>query len=154
MHAESATILWGFVLALHLLGMAVWVGGAAYVLIVLRPSLALLEQTHRVAAHLQSLKRFFRLVWHVMPVVLLTGWAMEIFRAGGFAHADWRINAMQGLGVLMAIVFVAVYFGAFKRAQRAIRPKPAMFESIHSLVGMMLALGIVTVIVACLDHSW
>ena len=154
MHSEPATILWGLVLTLHLLGMAVWVGGAAYVLLVLRPSLALLEQTPRTAVHLQSLKRYFRLVWHVMPIVLLTGWTMEIFREGGFANADWHVNAMQGLGVVMAIVFAYVYFRPFKQAQRAIRPKPAMFDSIRSLVGTMLVLGISIVFIACLDHTW
>ena len=154
MHSQSATILWGLVLALHLLGMAVWVGGLITVLFVLRRSVGLLEQTQRNSVQLQSLKRFFRLIWHVMPIVLLTGWAMEIFRLGGFANADWHINAMQGLGVVMALVFAYVYFGPFRKAQRAIRPKPAMFESIHSLVGTMLVIGVAIVVVASLDHNF
>ncbi len=154
MQSESSTILWGLVLTLHLLGMAVWVGGSIALLFVLRPSLGLLDQTQRVSVNLQSLKRFFRLVWHAMPIVLLTGWSMEIFREGGFAQADWHINAMQGLAIVMALVFAYAYFGPFRRVQRAIRPKPEMFESIRSLVNTELALGIAIVLVASLGHTF
>ena len=87
-------------------------------------------------------------------VVLLTGWSMEIFREGGFAGADWHINAMQGLGILMALVFAYSYFGPFKKAQRAIRPKPEIFESIRSLAGTTLVIGIAVVVVASLGHSF
>ncbi len=154
MQSEPATILWGLVLTVHLLGMALWVGGAAYALLVLRPSLNLLDQTQRVSVSLQTLSRFFRLIWHVMPIVLLTGWAMEIFREGGFANADWHINAMQGLALVMTGVFLWTYFGPFRRARRAIRPQPALFESIRSLVGMNLVIGASIVVVASLGHSF
>ena len=154
MQPQYATILWGLVLTLHLLGMAVWVGGSASMLFVLRPSLNLLDQTQRTSVDLQSLRRFFRLAWLVMPIVLLTGWAMEIFLDGGFANADWHINAMQGLGILMALVLAYVYFGPFRKARRAIRPKPAMFERIRSLIGTMLVIGVAIVLVASLDRAF
>ena len=153
MQSQSATILWGLVLATHLLGMALWVGGAGYALLVLRPSLNLLDQTQRVSVNLQTLTRFFRLIWHVMPIVLLTGWSMEIFREGGFANADWHINAMQGLALVMAGVFLWTFFGPFRRARRAIRPQPALFESIRSLLGTTLVIGASIVVVASLGHS-
>jgi uncharacterized membrane protein len=154
MQTNPTTILWGLVLAVHLLGMATWVGGSAYALLVLRPSLNLLDQTQRVSVHLQTLKRFFRLVWHVMPLVLLTGWSMEIFLEGGFANADWHINAMQGLALVMSGLFLWTFFGPFRRARRAIRPQPATFESIRSLVGANLAIGTVIVVIASLGHNF
>lgn len=154
MHSEPATILWGLVLSVHLLGMALWVGGAAYALLVLRPSLNLLDQTQRTSVQLQTLARFFRLVWHVMPLVLLTGWAMLYFREGGFANPDWHIHAMQGLGIVMAAVFLWAFFGPFKRVRRAIRPQPATFETIRSLLGVNLAIGAAIVVVASLGHSF
>ncbi len=154
MHSSSATILWGLVLSLHLLGMALWVGGMAYALVVLRPSLGLLDQTQRVSVNLQTLTRFFRLVWLVMPLVLVTGWAMYFLRLGGTANPDWHISAMQGLGIVMAAVFLYAYFVPFKKARRAIRPQPATFESIRSLVHLKLALGAATVVVASLGHNF
>ncbi len=154
MQSAPATIFWGLVLAVHLLGMTVWVGGMAYALFVLRPSLGLLEGTQRTSVQLQTLRRYFRLVWHVMPLVLVSGWAMEIFREGGFAGADWHINVMQGLGIVMAALFAAIYFGPFRKARRALRPQPAIFERIRSLVSIKLVLGIVVVVVASLGHSF
>ncbi len=154
MQTQPATILWGLVLAVHLLGMAMWVGGSAYALLVLRPSLNLLDQTQRVSVSLQTLRRFFRLIWHVMPLVLLTGWSMEIFREGGFANADWQINAMQGLALVMAATFLWAFFGPFQRARRAIRPQPRTFESIRSLVTANLAIGIAIVVIASLGHNF
>ena len=154
MQSETTTIVWALVLAVHLLGMAIWVGGAAYALLVLRPSLNLLDATQRASVTLQSLRRFFRLVWHVMPLVLASGWAMEIGREGGFAHADWHINAMQGLGLVMAAVFLWAFFGPFRKARRAIRPKPETFESIRSLLNLTLVIGIAIVVVASLGHSF
>ncbi|TLU72751.1 CopD family protein [Lichenicoccus roseus] len=154
MQSAPATILWGLVLAVHLAAMAAWVGGMVYALFVLRPSLGLLDATQRTSVQLQTLKRFLRLIWHVMPLVLVTGWAMEIFREGGFAGANWHINAMQGLGVLMALLFGAIYFGPFQKARRALRPQPATFERIRSLISIKLALGILVIVVASLGHQF
>lgn len=147
-----ASMLWGVVLALHLLAMTAWVGGMAYAVLVLRPSLGLLDATPRMNVHLQTLRRFFRIVWHVMPVALVTGWAMLLFKEGGFAHAPWFVNAMQGLAVIMALLFVSVFFGPYRRLRRAVRPLPAMLDAVRSRVVLMLALGIATITVASLGH--
>ena len=147
-----AQAIWGIVLALHLAAMAVWVGGLAHTLLVIRPSLTLLDPTPRMNVQLQMLRRVFRIVWHVMPVSLVTGWAMMLGREGGFAHAPWYVNTMQGLGILMAVVFAWIAFGPFRRLRRAIRPTEAMLDNVRGLVVVDLALGTATVIVACLGH--
>ncbi len=144
--------LWGLVLAVHLLSWATWLGGAAYALVVLRPSLGLLDATQRNSVQLQTLRRFFRLVWHAMPLVLLPGWLMLAFPLGGFGNPDWHIQAMQALGLVMAALFAYAFFGPFRKARRALRPQPATFETIRSLLGVNLLLGAVTVVVASLDH--
>ena len=144
--------LWGLVLAIHLLSWATWLGGAAYALIVLRPSLGLLDTTQRNSVHLQTLRRFFRLVWHAMPLVLVTGWLMLAFPLGGFNNPDWHVQTMQALGLIMALVFAYAFFGPFRKARRALRPQPATFDSIRSLLGVNLVLGAATVVVASLDH--
>jgi len=146
--------LWGLVLAVHLLGMATWLGGMAYALFVLRPSLILLDQTQRNSVHLQTLKRFFMLVWHAMPLVLISGWLMLGFRVGGFGNPDWHIQTMQALGLIMAILFATAYFGPFKKVQRALRPQPATFDRIRSIISLNLLLGVLIVVVASLDHTF
>ncbi len=147
-----AQAIWGIVLAFHLAAMAVWLGGLAYTLFIIRPSLTLLDPTPRMNVQLQMLRRFFRLVWHVMPISLVTGWAMVVGQEGGFAHAPWYVNTMQGLGILMAAVFAGIAFGPFRRLRRAIRPTEAMLDKVRGLVITDLALGAATVLVACLGH--
>ncbi len=144
--------LWGVVLALHLLGIVVWVGGMAYALLILRPSLGLLDATPRMNVHLQTLRRFFRMVWHVMPIVLITGWLMLVFREGGFALAPWYVNTMQGIGIIMAAVFAWLFFVPYKRLRRAIRPTPAQLDAVRLPVLLNLVLGVVVIIVASLGH--
>ena len=149
---DTASAIWGLVLAVHILAMATWIGGLAYTLFILRPSLGLLDPTPRISVHLQTLRRFFRLVWHIMPISLATGWAMTIGKEGGLAHAPWYVNAMQGLAILMVAVFLWIFFGPYRRLRRAIRPQPQMLDAVRSLVTTNLALGVATVTVASLGH--
>lgn len=144
--------LWGVVLAFHLLGVVAWVGGMAYALFVLRPSLGLLDATPRMNVHLQTLRRFFRIVWHAMPIVLLSGWAMLVFKEGGFAHAPWYLNTMQGIGVIMAAVFAWIFFVPYRRLRRAIRPTPAQLDQVRGAVTLNLVLGVAVIVVASLGH--
>jgi hypothetical protein len=66
----------------------------------------------------------------------------------------WSINVMQGLGILMALVFLYVFFGPWQRLRRAIRPGPELVPRIRSLIITNLVLGITTVIVGALGHVW
>ncbi|GAA4484296.1 CopD family protein [Gluconacetobacter asukensis] len=148
----TSSILWSLVLAIHLLGMTAWVGGMVYAVFVLRPSLGLLDATQRASVHLQTLTRFFRLVWHTMPTVLVTGWLM-ILHEGGFATIPWQVNVMQLLGLAMAAVFARIYFGPFQKARRAIRPQPALFDTIRSLVTINIGLGVLTILSAAMARG-
>ncbi|MBV1832899.1 CopD family protein [Novacetimonas pomaceti] len=149
----SHSPLWSLVLAVHLIGMAAWVGGMMYAVFVLRPSLSLLDPTQRASVHLQTLNRFFRIVWHSMPMVLVTGWLM-IFHEGGFATVGWQINLMQLLGLVMALVFARIYFGPYQKARRALRPQPSIFDSIRAQILVNIGLGVVTIVAASLAHPF
>jgi len=144
------TTLWGLVLAVHLLAMATWVGGMAYALLVLRPSLTVLDPATRLRLHGQTFRRFFLIVWHAMPLMLLTGWAMVIGIYGGFATLPWSVNVMQLLGLLMAVVFLVLFFGPWKRFRAA--PGAEATDSIRRLIRVNLVLGVVIIIVASLGR--
>ncbi|QNT78872.1 CopD family protein [Entomobacter blattae] len=139
--------LWSLILFLHILCMTLWIGGGFYAIYVLRPSLTLLEKTQQASVHLQTLKRFFFLLWHVIPLTLLSGWAM-IIHIGGFKNLYWPINAMQGLGLLMGIIFAIMFFGPYKKTRRAIRPQPADFAKIRKLTILNILLGFLTILMA------
>jgi len=147
-------ILRNLLLAVHLLSAVIWVGGMFYAIVILRPGLAVLDAAPRLQLHMVTLKKFFFYVWHVMPLMILTGWAMVFLVWGGFAAIPWSINAMQGLGILMALIFLYAFFGPWQRLRRAIRPPPDLVPRIRSLMITNLVLGMITVVIGALGHVW
>lgn len=144
---------WDWVLALHILCIVVWVGGMFFALVVLRPSLAALEPAQRIALHNRVFRRFFLVVWHVMPIALIAGYAMIAGVWGGFAHLPWNVNVMQVLGLIMAVIFVVIVFGPYRRFRAAVSTARAAeaVERIRRLIQVNLVLGVVTIIVAALN---
>ena len=138
-------------LALHLLGAVLWVGGMAFALFVLRPAAhEVLQAPDRLALAQAAFRRFFLIVWHAMPIVLLTGWALFFLWHGGFAGARWSLHLMHLLGLIMGLVFFAIFFGPWRGMRRAMaagdKPSAARaLENIRKLVLMNLILGLIVV---------
>ena len=141
-------------LAIHFLAAVAWVGGMFYTVTVLRPALNVLDATPRLQLHMLTLKKFFFIVWHAMPLVLLTGWAMIFSAWGGFAMLPWSINVMQGCALLMAVIFVYTFFGPWQRLRRAIRPGPELIARIRLTLIINLLLGATAIIAGSLGHVW
>jgi uncharacterized membrane protein len=135
--------------ALHLLCAVVWVGGMFFAYVVLRPSMAAIEAPQRMLLHTRVFKKFFLVVWHAMPLVLIAGFGMLGLR-WDMATAPWQIQAMMGLGLLMAAVFLAIFFGPYRAFRRTTdrNRMASSLDSIRKLIGVNLVLGLVTVIVA------
>lgn len=142
---------------LHLLAAILWVGGMAFAILVLRPSLAVLEPPHRLVLHAQVFSRFFLLVWHAMPIALLTGWAMLFGWYGGFRDSGWHVHLMNLTGFIMGVVFVVIWFGPYARFRRAMADGrgPDAAKAVHrirTLITINLALGLLTSAVAGLGR--
>src|SRR5581483_6623719 len=75
--------IWGWVVAVHVLCAVFWVGGMFFAYVVLRPSLSLLEPIQRIALHTQVFRRFFLVIWHAMPLILITGFVVLFGFYGG-----------------------------------------------------------------------
>ncbi len=135
--------------ALHLLCAVLWVGGMFFAYAVLRPSMLAIEPPQRMLLHTRVFKRFFLVIWHAMPVILISGFAMLGLR-WDMATAPWQINAMMGLGLLMSAVFLAIFFGPYRQFRRTTdrNRMASSLDSIRKLIGLNLILGLVTVIVA------
>ncbi len=142
--------IWNLVLAVHIVAMAAWTGGMAYALLVLRPSLAVLPPPDGLALLGQAFKRFFLITWHAMPLVLITGWAMVFGVYGGFATIPWPVNVMQTLGLVMAVVFLVLFFGPWKRFRA--QPSAGAAGSIRRLMTLNLVLGTIVIVVASFAH--
>jgi uncharacterized membrane protein len=135
--------------ALHLLCAVIWVGGMFFAYIVLRPSMAAIEAPQRMLLHTRVFKSFFLVIWHAMPLIIITGFAMVALH-WDMATAPWQLNAMMGLGLLMAAIFLAIFFGPYRQFRRTIdRARMASrLDAIRKLIGVNLVLGLLTVIVA------
>ena len=144
--------IWGWVLAVHVLCAVLWVGGMFFAYVVLRPSLSVLEPMQRIALHTQVFRRFFLVVWHAMPLILISGFAVLYGFYGGPAHVPWNINLMMLLGLIMSAIFLVIVFGPYARFRRTTERNTAAacIDRIRKLIGVNLVLGIVTVVVALL----
>jgi uncharacterized membrane protein len=144
--------VWGWVLAVHVLCAVLWVGGMFFAYVVLRPSLSVLEPMQRIALHTQVFRRFFLIVWHAMPLILISGFTVLYGFYGGPANVPWNINVMMLLGLIMSAVFLVVFFGPYARFRRTTdrATTTASIERIRKLIGVNLVLGIIVVVVAFL----
>jgi uncharacterized membrane protein len=138
---------------LHVLGAVLWVGGMGFALLALRPALAAIEPPQRLLVHQGTLKRFFLIVWHAMPILLLTGYALLFGWYGGFAGSGWHIHAMHLAAIIMAAVFVGIVTGPWKEFRVALSrgdqpAAAAAMNRVRQLVGVNLGLGLLTVAVA------
>jgi uncharacterized membrane protein len=141
-----------WVLAVHVLCAVIWVGGMFFAYVVLRPSLSVLEPIQRIALHTQVFRRFFLVVWHVMPLILVSGFAVLFGVYGGPASVGWNVHLMMLLGLIMSAVFLLIVFGPYARFRRTTdrTTAAACIDRIRKLIGVNLVLGIVTVVVALL----
>jgi uncharacterized membrane protein len=138
---------------LHVLGAVLWVGGMAFALFAMRPALLALEPAQRQEAHLDALGRFFRIVWHAMPILLVTGYLLLFGWYGGFRGSGWHVHAMHLMGLVMAGIFLTIVFGPWKEFRAAMATSDrqgagAALEKIRQLVQLNLILGLLTVAVA------
>lgn len=139
---------------LHVLGAVVWVGGMAFAILALRPAAhEALEGPQRLALMGSVFRGFFRILWHVVPIMLLTGWALWLGWYWGFGRSIWHVHLMHLTALLMAGIFAAVALGPGRAMQAALAAgdgpaAAAALDRIRKGVSVNLALGLLTVAVA------
>jgi len=139
-------------LLLHLLFAVIWVGGMFFAWLCLRPAAALLDAATRQRLWAGTLARFFPWVLAAVLVLLVSGLYM-IGAMGGMAHASPYVHAMLGLGVLMMLMFLHVFFAPFKKLKRAVAAADTAaggraLNQIRVLVGINLLLGLLVLVAA------
>lgn len=146
-------------LVLHVLAAVVWVGGMFFAHMVARPSLLTVDPPVRLSLWAEILPRFFAWVWWAVPIVLASGYGALFFRYGDISAAPWPIHLMQGIGWIMAGIFVYLYrvpFGRFRRAvaARAWSDAAAHQAVIRRLVTVNLTLGLAVSALAAANPLW
>lgn len=140
-------------IALHVLSAVVWVGGMFFAYMAMRPAVVeVIDASQRGALWCATLSRFFQWVWAAVILLLVTGYWMVFGVFGGMAGAGWHIHAMQGLGIVMMLLFFHVYFAPFRRLKQAVANQDPQeggrqVAKIRMLVGTNLILGLIVVII-------
>jgi uncharacterized membrane protein len=146
-------------IALHVLAVAVWVGGMFFAYLVLRPSAGPLASEVRLELWRRVFRRFFPWVWASIVILLASGYGMMILYFGGFAGARLYIQLMQGIGILMMLLFLHLYFGPWRRFSAAVAggrfPEAAKrLSQIRLIVAVNLGLGLLTIVVGASGRFW
>ena len=103
---------------LHISAAIVWLGGVSFMLFALRPAAMDLSPPQRLPLMALVLKRFFRLVWVCIGLLLATGLVMLLSVGMKQAPVGWHL--MLGIGLLMFAVFGHLYFGPYRRLRAAV----------------------------------
>lgn len=141
-------------ISLHVLFVVVWVGGMFFAYMAMRPAAAAtLEPPQRLPLWAATFQRFFPWVWVSVILILASGLLMLFRYFGGMAGAALYIHAMFGLGLLMMLIFLHVFFAPYQRLKRAVATQdwPAggkALNQIRQLIAINLSLGLLTILVA------
>lgn len=140
-------------LFLHIAGVVVWVGGMAFAYLCLRPAVGALAPQDRLGLWVAVLGRFFRLVWLAVLAVVGSGFGMLLEVGMDRAPPAWHGMVLTGL--VMAAVFLHIWFVAWPRLQQTVEARDwargaAALDLIRRRVGFNLVLGFLTIALATL----
>ena len=146
-------------LILHALSAVVWVGGMFFAHQVLRPAAAALEPGPRLALWSRVLGRFFAWVVAAIVLLLVTGYAMVFGVYTGFGGIGLHIHLMQGIGILMMLLFFHLYFAPWRRFRAAVAREDwgeggRQLGQIRTIVTINLVLGLVVVAIVTSGRYW
>src|SRR5689334_9606779 len=107
------------VLIVHALSAVIWVGGMFFALLVLRPATGALEPPVRLGLWSRVLDSFFRWVIAAIVLLLASGYTLIVLY-GGFGAVGHYVHLMQGVGIIMMLLFFHLYFAPWRRFRAAL----------------------------------
>ena len=141
-------------LLLHVLSAAIWVGGMYFAYMCLRPVAASqLEPPLRLRLWVGVFTQFFPVVWIAVVLLPATGYAMIFSIWQSMAVTPLYVDIMNGLGTLMLLIYMHVYFAPFRRLKKAVLAEQwpaggAALAQIRQLIAVNLSLGLLVIAVA------
>jgi uncharacterized membrane protein len=147
-------------LALHIVAAIIWVGGMFFSYMILRPVAAnLLEPPIRLQLWANLFRSFFKWVWAIIILIPSTGYLMVYTNWDGFKFVTMDIHIMHGLGILMILLFLHVFFAPYRRLNEAlakndIEDAAKRLNQIRGVMGINLTLGLAIAIVASAGRYW
>lgn len=143
----------------HILAAVFWVGGMLFAHAMLRPAALALDPPLRLALWRRVFARFFPAVWVAVVVLLASGYGMVVYGFGGFADLPLYIDVMQGIGIVMILIFAHLFFAPWRRFRRAVDAQDfsgagVQLTQIRRIVTLNLALGLIVVVVGATGRYW
>ena len=141
-------------IVLHLLSAVIWVGGMFFAYMILRPAAAsALQPPERLTLWVQTFRRFFPWVWISIVLLPATGYWLVFDVYNGLSSAPKSVNIMQGLGIVMILLYLHVYFAPFRRLCKAVDQADwaaggKHLATIRMLVAINLSLGLIVIAIA------
>jgi uncharacterized membrane protein len=91
--------------------------------------------------------------------LLVTGFVMIFQMFGGMANLPMYVNLMMGIGIIMMLLYLHLFFAPWKRFRTAVDrgafPDAAKaLNQIRMLVGINLTLGVITIIIGGTGRYW
>jgi uncharacterized membrane protein len=120
----------------------------------LRPVAAtVLEPPQRLTLWAGVFGRFFPWVWGAIITILASGYWMLLGPFGGFANAPVFVHIMNGLGLIMMLIFMHVYFAPYQKLRKAVAAQSwaeggKALAQIRVMVGINTLIGVTTVLIA------
>lgn len=133
------------VLWLHYLAAIMWIGGMAFNLLVLRPSMVVIDQNQRAVLGNKVLRRFLIFAWLSIMVLVLTG--ISISRADTLATTYGVVLLSKHAVTLMMVLIVAWVSFVLSTKLAPFAPKP---ETILLLVKTNLSLGVLVLLLSAI----
>jgi uncharacterized membrane protein len=146
-------------LILHTLSAVVWVGGMFFAHQVLRPAVLTLEPGPRLVLWSRVLGRFFAWVFAAIVLLLASGYTMVVIVFGGFSKIGLHVQLMQGIGILMMLLFFHLYFAPWRRFRAAAARQDwaeggRQLAQIRTIVTINLVLGVIVVAIGSSGRYW
>ncbi len=146
-------------ISLHVLAAVIWVGGMFFAHMVLRISAGELEPASRLALWSRVFKRFFAWVWLSIFLLLSSGYWMVVNIWGGFSNLPIYLHIMHGLGCLMFLLFLYIWFVPYKRFKKALASEElqqaaACMNKIRLFVTTNLVFGLINSVLGASGRYW
>ena len=104
------SVLWVFVLWLHLLATVAWIGGMIFYVLVLVPSMGAIDPPQRGKLVGAVLKRYSPLAWGAIIVLIITGIFIAVYK--GFGGVSFSSNYGIILFAKHLVILIMIVIGA------------------------------------------
>lgn len=146
-------IIYIITLWLHYLATIMWIGGMAFNILVLRPSMAAIDKNQRPVLGATVLKRFIIFAWLSITVLILTGIPIAFSRVAfeDILDTTYGIVLLSKHFVTLIMILIVTWVSfVLSKKLASFAPKP---DTILILVKTNLSLGILVLLLTAILRS-